>query len=178
MLAGRLLVATLAFLLIGMALQFHFIDLPQRLKASLAENQVGIPPFTGHAQLVSADSVHIRRGPGGHFVAELLVERTPVKVLIDTGATALILRESDAAAAGLHVMPSDFDIPVETANGASMLAGSRADEVELGPFRLSDVAFGVSRDRDLPISLLGMNVLAKLGRIEFDDQELVIAPKW
>lgn len=119
-------------------------------------------------------SVRIPRSADGHYHAEILVDRTPIRVMIDTGASVLALRESDAIAAGLHVMPSDFRHQMDTANGSVMAAAVQADEIELGSFRVERVNVAVLKDEALFQSLLGMNVLSRLGQVQFNEAELLI----
>jgi aspartyl protease family protein len=173
MLFGRVVALGLVLLVLGV--------LGQRFAGSvlgMVEAEYGSTTNADrHASNVYSDSVRLPRLGNGHFFADILVDGASVRVLIDTGASSLMLRESDAASAGIFVMPSDFTISVATANGDSTIAAGRAREVELGPFRVGDVAMGIARDDDLPVSLLGMNVLSQLGSIEFNDSELTIAGK-
>ncbi len=121
-----------------------------------------------------ADIIRIPRAANGHYYADLSVNRRDVKVLVDTGASILALRESDAELAGLYPRHNDFTRPISTANGQTMAALMRADEVELGRLILRDVDVFILPDESLAISLLGMNVLSELGSITFDKTELVI----
>ncbi|MCI5047923.1 MAG: TIGR02281 family clan AA aspartic protease [Aquisalinus sp.] len=121
-----------------------------------------------------ADIIRIPRADNGHYYADLAINRRNVKVLVDTGASILALRESDAELAGLYPRHNDFTQPISTANGQTMAALMRADEVELGRLIVRDVDVFILPDESLAISLLGMNVLSELGSITFDKNELVI----
>ena len=47
-------------------------------------------------------SVVLRRGNGGHFWTEARVDGRRIEFVVDTGATTIALRESDAARLGIH----------------------------------------------------------------------------
>ena len=120
------------------------------------------------------DTVRVQMADNGHFYADILLNRREVHVLIDTGASVLALRDSDAEAVGLYPRPADFSYPVNTANGQTFAALMHVDEAELGDLVIRDVEVFVLPDENLAISLLGMNVLSRMGKIQFDANELVI----
>lgn len=165
------LLALLVFAVLGQRLAGTVLGVVQDQSP---EPGVELTAVERRARSVYREAVHLPRRANGHFFAEILVDGARVQVLVDTGATSLMLRDSDAAAAGIFTSPSDFTISVATANGSTEIAQGRVREVELGPFRVANVAIGIGHDDDLPISLLGMNVLSRLGRIRFDDSELVV----
>lgn len=121
-----------------------------------------------------SDAVHIPKSANGHFYTDLQINRRAINVLIDTGASFLALRESDARAAGLYARAADFIYIVNTANGQVKAARLRAREIELGRLVVRDAEVLILPDESLSISLLGMNVLSQLGKVAFNQSELVI----
>ena len=58
-------------------------------------------------------------GRDGHFRVDARVDGRHIDFMVDTGASLVILRETDAAQVGLHPMPRDYTAIVSTANGRS-----------------------------------------------------------
>src|SRR4051794_8331154 len=54
----------------------------------------------------------------GHFVVHPSVDGRRVRMLVDTGASAVTLSHEDAFAAGLRLRPGDYTAGVSTANGS------------------------------------------------------------
>ncbi len=107
---------------------------------------------------VSEDSVVLRRGRDGHFHARIDVNGAPVDFLVDTGASAIVLSQRDAARVGLHPGRLTFSTPATTANGVIYSAPVILDEMRLGPFTDREVGAMVNGGA-LATSLLGMRYL-------------------
>ena len=60
-------------------------------------------------------SIELRRASDGHFHAEALVNGVPVRFLVDTGASELVLSVADAARVGID---SDRAVPASVGGGA------------------------------------------------------------
>ncbi|MGV6801065.1 MAG: retropepsin-like aspartic protease family protein [bacterium] len=118
--------------------------------------------------------LRIAQHQNGHFYARPRIENVEIDVLIDTGASMLALRESDARYAGLRPRRSEYTIPVNTANGTTYAAQMTARYLELGPLQMKNVTVYVLPDQGLDISLLGMSILSQAARVEIEDRELII----
>lgn len=114
---------------------------------------------------VDAGTIELRRGSDGHFHAEMEVNGTPVRFMIDTGATDIVLSLRDAGRIGLDTGRLDFSRRAQTANGTVGVAPVRLGLVRLGSFTDSGVPASVS-DGGLDSSLLGMAYLDRFARIE------------
>lgn len=57
--------------------------------------------FPGRAVVGADGTIELRRGLDGHFSADLVVNGAPIRFLVDTGATDIVLGRSDARKAGL-----------------------------------------------------------------------------
>ncbi|MSO64342.1 MAG: TIGR02281 family clan AA aspartic protease [Alphaproteobacteria bacterium] len=86
-----------------------------------------------HRATVTGDSVALRRGEDGQFVAEALVNGTPVRFLVDTGATSVALTPRDARRIGLDPDRLIYSVPLDTAAGRSAGAPIRLAEIAIGP---------------------------------------------
>ncbi len=114
---------------------------------------------------VDADTIELRRGSDGHFHAELEVNGTPVRFMIDTGASDMVLSLRDAGRIGFDPGRLDFTGRAQTANGSVGVAPVRLARVRLGSFTDTAVPASVS-DGGLEGSLLGMSYLDRFARIE------------
>jgi aspartyl protease family protein len=115
----------------------------------------------------------IRAARDGHFYLDGEINFRDVHFMVDTGATAVALRESDAAAAGIRVSKGEFDKPVSTANGVTYAAAVTIDALTVEEVRVTGVRALVLPDESLSISLLGSSFLNKLGRFEVADGTLI-----
>jgi aspartyl protease family protein len=112
----------------------------------------------------------------GHFQADVLIEGVTLKMLVDTGATAVTLTAEDAERAGIHPFPNDYTIQVNTANGISQVARVELHEVSVGPISVRDVPAFVMQRGASSVSLLGMTFLQRLSSFQVSDNRLVLKP--
>ncbi len=105
----------------------------------------------------------------GHYNADLRMNGRRVDAVIDTGATYLALNQTTARKVGVTVSPGDFRHEVTTANGKGRAALVRIDSLEIGRIRVDDVEALVLEDRALRDTLVGMNVLKALRKVEVRD---------
>jgi aspartyl protease family protein len=114
---------------------------------------------------VSPDTIELRRGSDGHFHATMDVNGVPVRFMVDTGASDLVLSRRDAERVGIDPASLSYLGRARTANGTVATASVRLGLVELGGIVDTDVRASVS-DGGLDVSLLGMSYLDRFGRIE------------
>ena len=98
--------------------------------------------------------------PRGHFVTEGAVNGTPVRFLVDTGATAIALPGRDADRLGIDYRKGQRGM-TQTANGPAVVYRVTLDRVRLGGIELTMVD-AVVIERGLDIALLGMSFLNRL----------------
>ncbi|MFT4960573.1 MAG: aspartyl protease family protein [Paracoccaceae bacterium] len=117
--------------------------------------------------------VSVPRSPDGHYYLQLNVNDQPIEFMIDTGATDIVLTQSDAARIGLNLNDLNYYGRAMTANG----------EVRTAPVQLESVALGKVTDRnitawvnqgDLRQSLLGMAYLQRWSHIEISNNALIL----
>lgn len=121
----------------------------------------------GHSMTLDADRQ-------GHFRAEARIDGRRLDFMVDTGASLVTLRESDAAEIGIQTMPADYTAIVSTANGRIKAAPTRLDRIEIGDITVFDVPALVLPDDALPQNLLGVSFLSKLRRYQYADGRMVL----
>jgi aspartyl protease family protein len=111
--------------------------------------------------------VRIRKRLDGHFNATVKVNGKPISMIVDTGASSIVLRPEDAKKAGIDPDSLSYRVPVLTANGRAMAARVRLDKVAIGPLDRDKVDALVTQPGALTQSLLGMSFLSRLRSYEF-----------
>ncbi len=102
-------------------------------------------------------TMEIKAGRDGHFQVEARVDGRRLDFVVDTGASQIALRESDAARLGIHPTPRDYSVKVFTANGVGRAALVELRMVEIGNIVVRDVRALVHPDEALSVNLLGMS---------------------
>lgn len=118
-------------------------------------------------------SIALRRGMDGHFRAELLVNDEPVRFVVDTGASDIVLSLRDAAAAGIDTGRLRFTGRARTANGVVATAPVRLRTLRFGDFADANVPASVNAGA-LETSLLGMAYLNRFARIEIAGDQMIL----
>lgn len=118
----------------------------------------------------------IRRGPDGHFSLEAEANGVPVRFMVDTGATSTVLTLADAERSGIDTAALAFDRPVRTANGIALYARAVLSSLDIGPYRLSNVAVGVMPEEALDTSLLGMSTIDRFAAWRIEGGQMVLVP--
>jgi aspartyl protease family protein len=111
--------------------------------------------------------VTLRADPRGHFQAEAAINGRTIPVMVDTGATSVALRHEDLGRLGLRpLLPSDYTVPIATANGAARAARVTLGEIRVGDVRVRNVEALVMPEKALGTSLLGMSFIKRLRNVE------------
>ncbi len=118
-------------------------------------------------------SVTIPRARDGHYYLTARINEKPVRFVVDTGATDMVLTQEDAEMIGLDPDNLNYLGRAGTANGEVRTAFVRLNEVQLGEVRDFDVP-AVVNGGQMSQSLLGMGYLQRWGRIEIAGGELIL----
>jgi len=118
--------------------------------------------------------VRLRRRPNGHFVASAVVNGETLQMVVDTGATTIVLKPDDAEQVGIDTAGLKYTVPVQTANGSAIAAPVQLQSVVIGPVGLGHVDALVAKPGTLDQSLLGMSFLSRLKSYEFSGDFLTL----
>ena len=99
---------------------------------------------------------------GRGFEVEARVDGRSIDFIVDTGASAIALRETSAAKLGIHPAARDYTIRTQTANGVGKAAPVTLDRVEINGIMVRDVRAIVVPDEALSTNLLGMTFLSRV----------------
>jgi aspartyl protease family protein len=107
----------------------------------------------------------------GHFVTEGSVNGNPVRFLVDTGATSVVLPGRDAERLGLDYRKGERGLN-QTANGVVATYSVTLDSVRLGDIEVTAVE-AVVIEQGLNIALLGMSFLNRV-EMKREGQSMVL----
>ncbi|MCC6303597.1 MAG: TIGR02281 family clan AA aspartic protease [Rhodobacteraceae bacterium] len=110
----------------------------------------------------------------GHFYLTLEIDRQPVRFVVDTGATDLVLARQDALRLGIDPAGLVYTGTARTANGVVRTARTRLAEVRLGPFVDANLPAWVNAG-EMDDSLLGMAYLQRFAKIEISRGRLTLS---
>jgi aspartyl protease family protein len=119
-------------------------------------------------------AVRIRKRADGHFVAKTEVNGVTVTMLVDTGASSVVLKPADARLAGVDVDRLTYSVAVQTANGTAYAAAVRLKRLSVGGIVVDDIEALVAKPGTLGESLLGMTFLRRLRSYEFTGEFLTL----
>jgi aspartyl protease family protein len=92
-------------------------------------------------------------------------------MVVDTGASSVVLRKSDAIAAGIGGL--NYSMTVSTVNGRTRAAPVMLREMRIGQFEIDNVQ-AVVVDNLAMTSLLGQSFLTRLSSYEMRDGVLTL----
>jgi aspartyl protease family protein len=133
-----------------------------------------VPADEPAAVYYSSRSVAVDADRRGHFQVQGSIDGRRMDFMVDTGASVIALRESDASRLGFHPAQRDYTAQVKTANGALRAAPLQLDRVEIGGLTVRNVAALVLPDEALSENLLGLSFLSRLRRYEYTNGRLVL----
>jgi aspartyl protease family protein len=123
---------------------------------------------------VPADAVTLKADAQGHFYVEPTINGARLRMMVDTGASLVILPREDARLAGINPAATEYKSRAATANGVVMVAPVVLKEVVIGDLTVRNVQAAVFPDSKLQVGLLGMSFLSKLSHFEVARGQLVL----
>ena len=119
-------------------------------------------------------AVRVRRRFDGHFSVRAAVNGQATTLLVDTGASTVVLKPADAARAGIDTSSLQYTVAVHTANGTAYAAPVHLRSVSIGPLTVNNVDALVARPGSVNENLLGMSFLMRLRSYEFSKDFLTL----
>ncbi len=151
-------------LAVGYTYRFDLRDMGERV---MAEFLPGRAASRGTA-------VEIARARSGEFQIGAHVNDARLAMVLDTGASAVVLTQEAAKAAGLPIEVLNYDVTVETANGRTRAASVTLDRLAVGSITERAVPALIAKPGQLKTNLLGMSFLNRLQSWEVRGDKLVL----
>lgn len=127
----------------------------------------------GVAQENGARELMVRLSKDGHFQILAEVNGVPVRFMVDTGASDVILSPADARRLGYTQANLNFSKRYRTANGVVKGAPVRLSQISIGRLVMKDVEASVN-GAGMASSLLGMSFLSRLRGYQVDGDRLIL----
>jgi aspartyl protease family protein len=164
-LTSALLWVVLALMLVvGYSYRFELRDVADRVLAELIPGHV-----VSHGR-----RVEVARAANGDFGVAAQINGARVAMVLDTGASSVVLTRDDAKAAGLPLEVLIYSANIETANGRTRAAPVTLDRIAVGGLVERSVEALVAQPGALQTSLLGMSFLNRLQSWEVRGDRLLL----
>ena len=112
--------------------------------------------------LSTTAAVQIPRGQGGEFALRAKINGVTTPMVIDTGATSVVLTWETAKAIGLPIEMLEYNVDVETAGGHTKAARLTIDRLAVGGLVEKSIPALVVPRGQMKTNLLGMSFLDRL----------------
>jgi aspartyl protease family protein len=151
-------------LALGYTYRFELRDVADRVLAEFIPGRAA----------TRGNTVEIARGGGGGFSVSTQVNGARIAMVLDTGASAVVLTQEAAKAAGLPLEVLNYSVNVETANGRARAAPVTLDRVSIGGITERSVPALIAQPGQLRTNLLGMSFLNRLESWEVRGDKLMM----
>jgi len=122
-------------------------------------------------------TVEIARGNTGDFQVATQVNGGRVPMILDSGASTVVLTQEAAKLAGLPLEVLAYTVSIDTANGRTRAASVTLDRLAIGSIVERGVPALVAQPGQLRVSLLGMTFLNRLKSWEVRGDHLIMRGK-
>jgi aspartyl protease family protein len=156
------LIFALAWVVIGFALVLGYT---YRLELADIGERVMVELVPGRAS-THGRTVELARTNGGDFRIGTEVNGVRINMVLDTGASSVVLTHEAAKAAGLPLEFVKYSVNVDTANGHTLAAPVTLDRVAVGGIVERQVPALIAQPGQLSQSLLGMSFINRLQSFE------------
>jgi aspartyl protease family protein len=121
------------------------------------------------------DELQLSAGAGGNFHVEADIDGATVPMVVDTGASFVVLSYEQADSLGFHPAASAFRWVSQTANGRSSFAKVTLPFIRLGSIEVDDVPAAIGSPGAIGgEGLLGMTFLDRLRSYQVTDGSLIL----
>jgi aspartyl protease family protein len=126
------------------------------------------------APSVASGAAVLSRDWDGHYLAEAEVNGVEMTLMIDTGASMVLIPFEQAAALGINLDTLEFSMPVTTANGSTTVAPIQLSSIRVQHIAVFDIHGAVAQPGRLKTGLLGMSFLEHLAETSFRGDHLIL----
>lgn len=151
-------------LVIGYTYRFELKDVADRVVAEVVPGHV-----ISHGR-----TVEVARTADGDFNIAAHINGARVLMVLDTGASSVVLTHDDAKTAGLPLDLLNYTVSIDTANGRTRAAPVTLDRVAVGGLEERSVEALVVQPGQLRQSLLGMSFLNRLQSWQVSGDRLIL----
>jgi aspartyl protease family protein len=147
---------------------------PEGLEAQAKRQTESTRPESSASEPSSdpSDAIELRREPDGHFYADVEINGTPIRALVDTGASGIALSREDARRAGIGISIGMYEVVGVGASGEVRGERVTLDRVTLGSETVEDMRAIVLDSGDL--TLLGQSFLSHFDSVEIQGDKMVL----
>ncbi len=132
----------------------------------------GVPDFG--RQREQAYAVQIPRGSNGEFAVQVRINGVATAMVVDTGATSVVLTYETAKAVGLPLELLEYNVDVQTAGGHTKAARLWLDRLGIGKLEERSISALVVPHGQMTTNLLGMSFLDRLESFEVRADHLML----
>jgi aspartyl protease family protein len=154
------------FLVIGYSYRLQLHDVADRVMVVLVPGHI-----FAHGRDVE---IYRSASSSDFYIREVRVNEALVPMVLDTGASTIVLTQDDAKAAGLPLALLDYTVSIDTANGRTHAAPLKIKLIAIGDIEEHSVDALVAQAGTLRTSLLGMSFLNRLQSWEVRGTHLVL----
>lgn len=147
---------------------------PVASEAQLIRAQAELPYAHEEPDTVPADETVLSRHADGHFYANVEVDDSEIRFLVDTGASTIALTAADAEAIGLSWSEEELRKVGRGVGGEVYGKPVLLRSVQLGDLIAENVS-AVIIPNGLHVSLLGQSFLSKAARVQIENGTMVIS---
>lgn len=127
------------------------------------------------ARVDGRGAIQVRAGVDGHFHMEIQVNGVPVRFMVDTGASDIMLTPEDAKAVGFDPASLNYTRTYHTASGTVGGAPVRLRSMQVGGVSVREIEASVNQV-ETNQSLLGMDFLRLFSSYEVKGNTLTLVP--
>lgn len=147
--AAMLWLVIVACILVGYTYRSEVREVGERVLAQV------VPGYRGRV-------AELARGRSGEFPVTTRVNGARIAMILDTGASAVLLTQEAARAAGLPIEVLNYSVSLETANGRTHAAPVTLDRLAVGGIVEKSIPALIVPSGQLKTNLLGMTFLNRL----------------
>ena len=147
------------------AYRFEFSDFKNRVMGEIKPSSI---------QINASGEMIINLAQDDHFYMDVEINESPMRFMIDTGASDIVISTAEARRIGIKPEKLNFNKSYQTANGISWGASVVLKTIKVGNMVFYDVPASVN-SAEMGTSLLGMSFLRRFKKYEFYRDKLILS---